>query len=214
MSADCCWPYYGSVARPGLRFRCRCRKRSKRPARSGREPRRCVRKQSVATRPSKKNCHTRFLVNDCLAAAKKRYTATIIEARKLDQPARDFQREAKRQEIEAKEAQRLADQPRREAGQQESAERFHAEEAAKTAAREQKLAAKAAKAEEGRRREAARQAKRQAKQEKRAQQDAEREPGRLPGKQADQPTELPTDPPELRARVLPQAIPWLARYSS
>jgi len=24
-----------------------------------------------------KNCHTRFLVNDCLAAAKKRYTATI-----------------------------------------------------------------------------------------------------------------------------------------
>jgi len=93
-----------------------------------------------------KNCYTRFLVNDCLAAAKKRYTATIIEARQLDQPARDFERAAKRQEVEAKEAQRLADQPRREAGQQESAERFRAEEAAQTAAREQKLATKAAKA--------------------------------------------------------------------
>ncbi len=122
-----------------------------------------------------KDCHTRFLVNDCLAAAKKRYTAAIIEARRLDQPARDFEREAKRQEVEAKEAQRLTDQPRREAEQQESAERFRAQEAAQAAAREQKLATKAAKAEEGRRKEAARQAKRQARIEKRAQQDAERE---------------------------------------
>lgn len=122
-----------------------------------------------------KNCYTKFMVNDCLAAAKKHYTAAIIEARQLDQPARDFERALKRQEVEAKEAQRLADQPRREAGQQESAERFRAEEAAQAAAREQKLATKAAKAEEGHRKEAARQAKRQAKLEKRAQQETERE---------------------------------------
>lgn len=123
----------------------------------------------------RKQCYSKFLVNDCLAAAKKRYTATILEAREIDQPARDFEREAKRQEVDAKEAQRLADQPRREAEQKESGERFRAEQAAKTAERERKLAAKAAQAEEGRRKAAAEQAKRQAKQEKRASEEAERQ---------------------------------------
>ncbi len=121
------------------------------------------------------HCHTKILVNDCLAAAKKRYTAAIVEARQIDQPARDFEREAKRQDLEAKEAQRLADQNRRAAEQKESAERFHAEQATKTAERERKLSAKAVKAEEGRQKTAAEQARRQAKLEKRASQDAARE---------------------------------------
>lgn len=120
-------------------------------------------------------CYAKFLVNDCLVAARKRYTAAIVEARRLDQPARDFEREAKRQEVEAKEAQRIADQPRRESEQQENAERFRAEQAAKASASEQKLAEKTIKAEEGRQKAAAEQAKRQAKLEKRARQDAERE---------------------------------------
>jgi colicin import membrane protein len=120
-------------------------------------------------------CYTKWLVNDCLAVAKERYTASIVEARKLDQPARDFERQAKRQEVEAKEAQRAADQPRREAEQQESAERHRAEEAAKASAREKKLADKARKAEQGQQNAAAEQARRQAKLQKRAQQDAERE---------------------------------------
>lgn len=123
----------------------------------------------------KNACYSKFLVNDCLADAKKRYTATIVEARRLDQPARDFEREARRRDVEAEEAQRLADQPAREAEQKASAERFRAEEAAKASARQQKLAEKARQAEEGRQKTAAEQARRQAKLEKRARQDAERE---------------------------------------
>ena len=41
----------------------------------------------------------------------------MIHARELDIPARDFQREAKRAEVEAKEAERAADIPSREAEQ-------------------------------------------------------------------------------------------------
>ena len=119
-------------------------------------------------------CYARFLVNDCLAAAKKRYTEAIVGARRLEQPAREFEREAKRQELEAKEAQRAADSPRREAELKDRAETFRAEEAAKLAEREEKLADTARKAEEGRRKTAAEQAKRQEKLEKRARQDAER----------------------------------------
>ncbi|MBK8579543.1 MAG: hypothetical protein IPN78_15390 [Candidatus Accumulibacter sp.] len=120
-------------------------------------------------------CYTKLLVNDCLVAAKKRYTASIVEARRLDQPARDFERQAKRQEVEAKESKRAADQQQREADQQENAERHRTEEAAKASAREKKLADKARKAEEGQKKAAADQARRQAKLQKRAQQDAERE---------------------------------------
>jgi colicin import membrane protein len=119
-------------------------------------------------------CYSKFLVNDCLAAAKKRYTEAIVEARRLDQPARDFEREAKRQERAAKEAQHAADLPLREGQQKERAEIYRADEAAKAAAREQKLADKARKAEEGRRKAVAEQASRQAKLDKRAKQDAER----------------------------------------
>ena len=36
-------------------------------------------------------CYKIFLVNSCLEDAKKRYTQSMIEARKLDNPARDFQ---------------------------------------------------------------------------------------------------------------------------
>lgn len=121
------------------------------------------------------SCYGKFLVNSCLADAKRRYTESVIEARKLDQPAIEFEREERRRELEAKEAQRAADQPVRQAEEKESAERFRAEQAAKLAQREAKLADKARQAEEGRRKTAAEQAKRQAKMAKRARQDAERE---------------------------------------
>ena len=55
-------------------------------------------------------CYGKFLVNHCLAAARTRYTETMVEARRLAQSARDFEREARREELEAKETQRLADQ--------------------------------------------------------------------------------------------------------
>ncbi|MBE2259700.1 MAG: hypothetical protein H6942_13200 [Candidatus Accumulibacter sp.] len=120
-------------------------------------------------------CYGKFLVSGCLVDAKKRYTASIVEARKLDQPARDFERAAHRQEVEAREAQRAAERLARQAENQENAESFRAEQAAKVAERDAKLAAKARKAEEGRRKTAAEQARRQAKLEQRAQADARRE---------------------------------------
>lgn len=119
-------------------------------------------------------CYKKFLVNSCLDDAKKRYTQSILEARKLDIPAREFQREAKRTDVAAKEAQRAADLPRREAEQREQAEEYRATEAAKAAAREKKIADKSVKAAEGRRKREAEQAKRQAKQEERAKKDAKR----------------------------------------
>lgn len=119
-------------------------------------------------------CYKKFLVNDCLADARKRQTDTVIESRKLDAPAREFEREAKRAEVEAKEAKRAAERPLRDADQKEQAETYRADEAAKAAEREKKIEAKALKAAEGRKKAEEEQAKRLAKQQKRAKKDAER----------------------------------------
>ena len=118
-------------------------------------------------------CYKKILVNDCLAEAKKRHTQSMIDARNVDIPARDFQRDAKRSNAATREAKRDADRLVHDADQKEQAKRYRAEEAVKAADRERKIAAKAQKAEEGRHRSAAKQAKRNAKLEKRAKQDAE-----------------------------------------
>ena len=120
-------------------------------------------------------CYKKFLVNDCLDDAKKRHTEAIIAARKLDIPARDFQREAHRAEVEAKEAKRAAELPQRQEEQQAQGETYRTEEAKKAAEREKKLADKEAKAIEGRQKMAADQAKHQAKLAKHAKEIAERQ---------------------------------------
>jgi len=119
-------------------------------------------------------CYKKFLVNACLDDAKKTHTKTILEARKIETPAREFQREAKRADANAKDAQRAADAPGRAADQQQQADNYRVEEAAKAADREKKLAAKARQAAAGREKAAAQQAKREANQQKRAKKDAER----------------------------------------
>ena len=119
-------------------------------------------------------CYKKFLVNDCLDAAKTVYTGSMLKVRELDQASREVEREARRREVEAKEATRAAELPQREAEQQAQAERHRAEEAGKAAERERKLADKARQAEEGRRKSAAEQAARREKLEKRAKEDAER----------------------------------------
>jgi len=119
-------------------------------------------------------CYKKFLVNACLDDAKKAHTKTILEARRVDTPARDFQREAKRADAVAKDAQRAADAPRHAAEQQQQAEDYRAEEAAKAAEREKKKEAKDRQAEKGREKAAAEQARREAKQQQRARKDAER----------------------------------------
>lgn len=112
-------------------------------------------------------CYKKFLVNDCLVDAKKRRTQSMIEARNLEAPARDFEREAHRADVEAREAQRAKEMPQRELEQKEQGEAYRAEEAAKAAEREKKLADKEAQAAKAREKAAKDQAKRQAKLEKR-----------------------------------------------
>ena len=119
-------------------------------------------------------CYKKILVNGCLDDAKKRHTQAVIEARNLDAPAREFQREAHRAEVEAKEAQRATDNAARDAEEKSKAEQYRADEAAKAGERAKKIAAKEQKAIEGRQKLEAEQAKRQAKLAKRAQKDAER----------------------------------------
>lgn len=113
-------------------------------------------------------CYKKILVNSCLADAKKSHTQAVIESRKLDAPARDFQREAKRADVDAKETQRAADRPQREAEQKTQAETYRSDEAAKAAEREKKIADKDQKAAAGHQKLAAERAKRQAKLDQRA----------------------------------------------
>ena len=119
-------------------------------------------------------CYRKILVNQCLEEAQQRRQQTIIDARNLDLPAREFQREVKRSDFSSKEAQRLADEPQRQAKQQEQGENFRQEEAERAALREQKLADKAKKAEKYQQKAAADQVRRQEKAAKRAEKDARR----------------------------------------
>lgn len=112
-------------------------------------------------------CYKKFLVNGCLEDAKKKRTQSMIEARKFEAPARDFEREAHRAEVDAKAAQRAIELPKREADQAEQGDAYQTEEAAKAAEREKKLADKEAQAAKGRQKTAEEQAKRKAKLEER-----------------------------------------------
>ena len=112
-------------------------------------------------------CYKKILVNGCIEDAKKQRTQSMIEARKLEAPARDFEREAHRAEVEGKAAQRDAELPKREAEQADQGEAYRADEAVRAAEREKKLADKEAQAVKGRQKAAEEQARRQAKLEKR-----------------------------------------------
>ena len=118
-------------------------------------------------------CYKKVLVNPCIDAAKERHTKTIVEARRLEAPAREFQRESRRGDVEAEKGRRAAEVPAREAERQERAERYRAGEAAKAADREEKRLDKERKAEENRKKLAEEQAKRKLKEEKRAKKQAE-----------------------------------------
>lgn len=119
-------------------------------------------------------CYSKFLVSDCLDAAQKTHSRTMIEARTLEKGVRDFEREEYRRAVEAKEAERQAELVARDAEQPAQASRYRAEEASKTAEREHKRIDKARQAAEGRQKTEAEQAARREKLAKRAQQDAER----------------------------------------
>ena len=119
-------------------------------------------------------CYSKILVNACLSDAKERHTATMIEARQLELPAREFQREATRTDVEAGKARREAERPARESEQQEQAERYRAEEAAKAADRADNQRDKERKVTENRNKLAEEHARRLAKEEQRARKNAEK----------------------------------------
>ncbi|MDR2112985.1 MAG: hypothetical protein LBQ62_07805 [Candidatus Accumulibacter sp.] len=119
-------------------------------------------------------CQKKILVSACLDEARERHLKATIEARQLDIPARAFQREFRRGEVEAEKDRRAAERPAREARQRESAERYKAEEAAKTSEREQKQLKKERKARENREKLEKKKAKRKLEEEKRARKQAER----------------------------------------
>ena len=53
-------------------------------------------------------CYKKILVNACLSDAKQRHTSTIIQARELELPAREFKRESNRRDVETEKARREA----------------------------------------------------------------------------------------------------------
>jgi len=124
---------------------------------------------------AQEECYRKFLVNACLDDARKAYKRVSIEVRPMEQAVRDFERDQRQADADAKEAKRAVDAARREQEQREQAERYRADEARRTAEREQKIAAKAAQAEEGRRKTAAEEADRRQRDAERAKRQAERE---------------------------------------
>ena len=121
----------------------------------------------------KNACYKKILVSGCLKDAHTRYRAAIVDARNVDIPARAFQRDVKRAEVEAKEEQREAEQPAREAEQREQAADFRSKEATRAAERERKIAEKAEQAAKYREKAAAEDKARQERQAERAKRDAE-----------------------------------------
>jgi len=122
----------------------------------------------------KEKCHRRFLVNDCLARAKKRYREVMLTARDLDSQARDFYHQVRRDEAQAKIAERIANQERKEAAHKLQAERHRQNEAARQERREKRLADRSQQAEKGHRKHAEEQERHQARQERRERKNAER----------------------------------------
>ena len=93
-------------------------------------------------------CYQKFLASKCLDEAKKRRTQAEIEARKIDNQGRIFQREAKRAEVEANDAKRAAEaaeQERQAADGRRKAAEEQAERAARDAQRQKRDAERAAK---------------------------------------------------------------------
>lgn len=124
---------------------------------------------------AQEECYRKFLVNACLDDARKAYKRVSIEVRPMEQAVRDFERDQRQADADAKEAKRAVDAARREQEQREQAERYRADEARRTSEREQKIATKAAQAEEGRRKTAAEEADRRQRDAERARRQAERD---------------------------------------
>jgi hypothetical protein len=120
------------------------------------------------------DCYRQIRINDCRDEIRERRTRTLIEARRIEAPAREFQRESKRAEVEAEKDRRAAERSAQEKRQEERTVSHRAEESARVAERDRKRLNKERKAEENRKKRAGKEAKRRAEAEKRAEKQAER----------------------------------------
>lgn len=117
-------------------------------------------------------CHQKFLVSSCLEDAKRAHTRESRIATRLDQEGGEIERDIKRRDVAAKQAQRARDMPKHEADQAAQGEAYRAEEARRAEARAAKLEKKEQQAAAGRKKHAADQAKHQKKLEAQAKKEA------------------------------------------
>lgn len=108
-------------------------------------------------------CYKKFLVSSCLEEAKKAHTQETRAATRMEQEGKEIERDVKRRDVAARDAQRAVDAPRREAEQKAQGEAYRAEEAQRAEERAAKVADKERKAAENRQQLAEEQAKRQKK---------------------------------------------------
>jgi hypothetical protein len=108
-------------------------------------------------------CYKKFLVSGCLEDARKAHTQESRIATRMDLEGTEMERDVKRRDVAAREAQRAIDVPRREAEQKAQGEAYRAEEAQRAEERAAKVADKERQAAENRQKLAEEQAKRQEK---------------------------------------------------
>lgn len=117
-------------------------------------------------------CYKKFLISSCLEDAKRTHTQEVRVAKRMELEGTELERDVKRRDLAAKDAQRAAEAPQRAAEQQAQGEAYRAEEAQRAEERAAKLADKERKAAENRQKLAAEQAKREKKLAAQAQKEA------------------------------------------
>lgn len=127
------------------------------------EAARLQKEADVRLKTSSDACYKKFLVSSCLEDARKLHRQESRTATRLEQEGGEIERDVKRRDVAAKEAQRAVDAPRREADQKAKGEAYRAEEARRADERAAKLADKERQAAANRQKLAEEQAKRQKK---------------------------------------------------
>lgn len=117
-------------------------------------------------------CYKKFLISDCLEDARRTHTQEMRTAKRMELEGTELERDVKRRDLAAKDAQRAAEAPQRAAEQQAQGEAYRAEEAQRAEERAAKVADKERKAAENRQKLAAEQAKREKKLAAQAQKEA------------------------------------------
>lgn len=109
-------------------------------------------------------CYKKFQINSCLEAARKKHIASLRDAKRKALAGDEIERDVRRSDLAAKDAQRASAAPQRAIEQAEKAAEYRAAEAAKAEARADRLAKKEQQAAAGRAKQSQAEARRQKKQ--------------------------------------------------